>query len=138
MYVLKMIFFLGNLKYIDDDFLWHDCCIFICCGGYKFLSYKGKYVLRNALSHKIALSIQMCAEQAIAASEKFCSTKSFMLRKIKLKSWKKNRIVTFFFGQAMKKYCCIHLCSNTNCTVPLFISKFLRLLFLKTCAYYDI
>ena len=78
-----------NLKFIDDDFLWHDCCIFICCGGYKILSFKGKYVLRNALPHKIALSIQMCAEQAIALSEKFCSTKTFMLRKIKLKSLKK-------------------------------------------------
>ena len=58
---------------------------FICCGGYKILCL-GTYILRNALPHKSALSVKMWAGQAIALSEKFCSTKSFMLRKIKPKS----------------------------------------------------
>lgn len=59
--------------------------VFICCGGYK-IHCLGTYILRNALPHKSALSVKMWAGQAIALSEKFCSTKSFMLRKIKPKS----------------------------------------------------
>ena len=70
--------------------------VLICCGGYRF-------VFQETLClTELCLSIQMWSQQAIALSEKFCSSKSFMLRENKTEKLNKTRIFTFFFGQAMK------------------------------------
>ena len=84
-----------RIHLFDDDVFWHDCCI-------DMLWWLQICIPRNALSHRIVLSIQMWSQQAIALSEKFCSSKSFMLRENKTEKLNKTRIFTFFFGQAMK------------------------------------